>query len=197
MGRTTLDQLSKLVKETDGTIWIPAKYASFYTGTWTDTRVAAGDYCMRKTAADNAGQTVFYIGSHELGKIGADPNTGPSIPGGGKASDIRGCQITSIDVVYQVTTTTALDAHTYDLHENTYANNVANAVVSTAGGTLTGTLATAIQTNPYVTRITCGTPFVIGGNTALRSLVLEISWDAAAATVLSYYGIFVNVNYNL
>ncbi len=196
MGRTTLDQLSRLVKETDGTIWIPAKYASFYTGTWTDTRVAAGDYCMRKTAAANAGQTVFYIGSGLLGKIGADPNTGPGVPGGGKASDIRGFQVTSIDVVYQITTTNPLNSHTYDIHENTYANNVANAVVSTAGGTLTGTLATAVQTNPYVTRITCGTPFIIGGNTALRSVALEISWDAQATMVLSYYGVFLNVNYN-
>lgn len=196
MGRTTVDQLSRTTKETDGQIWIPARLASLYTGTWTDTRVAAGDYCLRKTAADQAGQAVFYIGSHVLGKIGSDPNRGASVPGGGVASDIRGIQIASIDVVYQITTA-ALDAHSYDIHEATHANNVANAIVSTAGGTLSGTLAVAAQANPYVTRITLGTPYVINANTAARSAVFEISWDAAATSVLSYYGIYLNCNYNL
>lgn len=183
-------------KQTDGGIFMPAKLASLYTGTWTDTRVAAGDYCMRKTAADNAGQAVFYLGAYLLQKIGSDPHVGPTLPGGGLAQDIRGYQISAIDVIYQ-NITAALDAHTYDLHTVTYANNTAAAVVSTPGGTLTGTLATATQTEPYVTQITLGTPYVIGANTALRDTVLEISWDAAATSVLSYYGLFLRLNYNL
>lgn len=190
MARSTVSgPFSVLTKETDGGIWIPAKHGSFYTGTWTDTRVAAGDYAMRKTAATNAGQAVFYLGANMLTKFGTDPNTEV-------AHDIRGLQITSIDLVYQITVA-ALNTHTFDIQANTKANNVANAVVTTPGGTLTGTLAVATQANPYVTNIALGTPYIIGVNTALTDCTLEIAWDAAATSVLTYYGIFVRCNYNL
>lgn len=178
-------------KEADGQIFISAPILGmFFTGTWTKTRVAAGDYVMRKTATDQAGQAVFDLSSLLLMKVGTDPK--PS----NMARDIRGFMLKSIDVVYGIGTT-ALDAHTYDIHQVVHANNVANAVTSTFGGTLSGTLATATQSNPYVTRITLGTPAVIGGNTAARGVLLEISWDAAAGSVLDYYGIYCNVDYNL
>ena len=193
---------SARTQERDGGLWIPASAWSFYTGTWTDTRIAAGDYAMRKTAADNAGQAVVPVSAYMLQKVGQDPNweaTYATIPGttpADLAHDIRGFEIQSIDVVYGIGTA-ANDAHTYDAHQTTFANNVANAVVSTIGGTLTGTLATATQANPYVTRVTFGTPYVLGSNVALRAIVLEISWDAAATTVLDYYGAYVNYDYNL
>lgn len=183
-------------KQTDGGLFIPANVGSFYTGTWTDTRVAAGDYCMRKTAAAQSGQAAFYVGAYVLQKIGADPHVGTTQPGGGRSQDIRGYQISAIDVIYQVTGA-ALVTHTYDLHTTTYANNAAASVDSTVGGTLTGALATATQTNPYVTQISLGTAYVVGANTALRDVVLEIAWDAAASSVLSYYGIYLRLNYNL
>src|ERR687888_1079253 len=97
----------QLTKHTDGGIFIPAKYASFYTGAWTDTRIAAGDYVMRKTAAANSGQTVFYLGAHLLQKVGADP-----VSSNDAAHDIRGVQITSIDVVHAIGTA-ALTSHTF------------------------------------------------------------------------------------
>ena len=177
-------------KETDGGLFVPAKLGSFYTGTWTDTRIAAGDYVMRKTALAQAGQAVFHVGSYLLHKVGADPMSG------GLTHDIRGIELSSIDLIYGIGTA-ALVTHTYDILQTTYANNVANAVVATVGGTLSGALATATQANPYVTRITLGTLYVLGANTALRNVTLEISWDAAATSVLDYYGCYLNFNYNL
>lgn len=172
-------------------LFIPAPVGgSFYTGTWTDTRLAAGDYVMRKTAAANAGQAVFHLASYINQMIGSDPMVQ------GRTHDIRGYEITSIDVIYAIATT-ALNSHTYDITQVTYANNTANAVVTTPGGTLTGTLATATQANPYVTNLSLGTPYVIATNTALRSCDLEIAWDAAVGTVLDYYGVYVRLDYNV
>lgn len=182
--------VASLTQETDGGIFIPASAASFYTGTWTDTRVAAGHYVQRKTAAANSINAVWRLSDAILQKVGADPNNADS------PHDIRGFEINSIDVIYKIATD-VLTAHTYDVHQTTFANNVAPAIVSTVGGTLTGTLATAVQANPYVTRITFGTPYVVGDNTALRDVVLELSATASATTVLDYYGIYVNCDYNL
>ena len=189
MSRSTFSgPVSALSAETDGGIWIPAKAGQPYTGTWTDTRVAAGDYCMRKTATAQSGQFVFHVGQALLQKIGADPNTEV-------AHDIRGIRIDSIDVVYQIGTSD-LTSHSIALNGVTYANNTANAVAA-AGGTLTGTMAVTAQTNPYVTNITLATPYVIAGNAADKTVTVEISWNAAAGTVLSYYGIYVKCSYNL
>lgn len=192
-GDRVFARVRSLTKETDGGIWIPAKLASFYTGTWTDTRVAAGDYGMRKTAAANAGQAVFHLSDALLTKIGSDTLTGSYALGG--THDIRGFRLTAIDVVYQIGTD-VLNTHTAALNQRTFANNVANAVAA-FGGSLTGTLATAVQTNPYVTQITLGTPAIIGGNAADKDVTLELAWDAAATCVLTYYGIYLRTDYNL
>ncbi|MCH7761299.1 hypothetical protein IIA15_07890 [candidate division TA06 bacterium] len=179
-------------KETDGAIFIPASLADFFTGTWTKTRLAAGDIVLRKTAADEAGQFSFPLGAILLQKIGDDPANLDT------PHDIRGFEVVSMDLIYGIATE-ALDAHSFDIHEVTYADNVANAVDSTLGGTLLGSLATAIQANPYVTNVgpAVASPIVVGRNTALRNLILEVSWDAAATTVLDYYGLYVRYNYNL
>lgn len=179
-------------KETDGAIFIPASLADFFTGTWVKTRVAAGNIVMRKDASDEAGQASFPIGAMLLQKIGSDPANIDS------PHDIRGFEVVSMDLIYAVGTAD-LDSHAFDIHEVTYANNVANAVDATLGGTLLGTLATATQANPYVTSIgpAVASPIVVGRNTALRNLILEIAWDAAATSILDYYGLYVRYNYNL
>lgn len=194
--------LASKTQERDGGLWIPATLWDFFTGTWTKTRGGAGIYYMEKTATNEAGQAVVPIAAHMLQKVGNDPNWSAGLPAAvatlplDLAHDIRGFEIQSIDVVYFVGTA-ALDAHTYDAHETTFANNTAPAVVSTIGGTLSGTLVVATQAQPYVTRITFGTPYVLGANVALRNTVLEIAWDAAATSVLRYYGAYINYDYNL
>jgi hypothetical protein len=162
---------------------------SFYTGTWTDTRVAAGNYVMRKTATAETSNIVAHISAALLQKIGSDPNTEV-------AHDIRGFQINSFDVVYGVTTAALAATPTIAMNQVTYSNNVANAVAA-AGGTLTGTFATATQSNPYLVSVTCGTPYVIGGNTADRAVTIEFTAQAASTTVLDIYGIYLRCSYNL
>lgn len=201
MPRTVIanSPLSVLVKETDGCIWIPAHLFNVRSAltNWTSTRVAAGDYCIRKSAADETAFIVFDLTAGILSRIGTDPttvNTADAMAAG--AHDIRGIQIQSIDVVYQITGG-AMDAHTFDIHTAGYANNAPALIASTFGGTLTGTLATAVQANPYVTRITLGTPGVPGLNVAQQNTNLEITSDAGAASVVSYYGLSINCHYNL
>ena len=93
------------------------------------------------------------------------------------AHDIRGYQVTAIDVVYAIGTL-ALNAHSAAQNKITYANNAAN-VVASEGGSISGTLATATQANPYVTTLTFATPFIVGANTT----------DVAS--------VFVRYNYNI
>lgn len=181
--------IRSLTKESDGAIFIEARSFGFDVGTWTFTRGAAGNYFMRKTAAANTPKAVAFLSDLLLKKIGSDPQTGPN-----PTHDIRGVQITAIDLIYAIATT-ALNSHAFDLHQTTYANNAAPVVSSTVGGTLSGTLATATQAQPYVSTITVGTPFVV--NTTLVELWLEIAIDAAAGTVYDLYGAQVRFNYNL
>lgn len=144
-------------------------------GTWTLTRVAAGDWCQRKSAADQTAYVAFDLS--DLIRTTAS----------------KGLKINSIDYVYQITAG-ALDAHSCVLKSSTHANNVANAIAD-HGGTLTGTCATATQTNPYVTNISCGTAAF--NNTAKSKIIFEATVDAGAASVYSVYGLFVNCSMNL
>lgn len=177
--------------ETDGAIWVPAHKGMLLSSTaFSAVRVAAGDYCMRATFAGTvSGQAVFSISSDDIMKVGADPDTT-------LGSRLRGVQVNSVDVIYQITGA-ALTAHGRSFYTSVFSNNVANAISSTFGGSLSGALATATQTNPYVTRVTLGTPGVIGLNTALTNTTFEVTFTAQNATVLSYYGIMLNVTYNL
>lgn len=189
MARSTFSgPISALTAETDGGIWIPAKSMSFYTGTWTDTRIAVGNSVMRKSRAAETPNIVANISAALLQKIGSDPNTEV-------AHDIRGIRIDSFDLVYGVGNA-ALTSATVVMNQVTYSNNVANAVAA-AGGTLTGTISLATQTNPYVVNIACGTPYVICGNTADRAVTIEFAPVCAATTDLDIYGIYLRCSYNL
>lgn len=180
-----------LLKETDGGSFIEARRFSLDVGTWTATRGAAGNYFMRKTAAAETSNPSVNLSTLLFSKIGSDPQSGPH-----PTHDIRGVQITAIDVIYAIGTA-ALTTHSYDIHDTVYANNAAPAVTSTIGGTLSGTLATATQAQPYLSTITPGTPFILGANTTRRTTFLELTVVAAATSVYDLYGIFVRFNYNL
>lgn len=178
-------------QETDGQIWIPATAGRFFVGTWTPTRVAAGDIVMLHTDADDTSIVNFDLTNAMLKKIGTDPSAAS-----GRSHDIRGIELNTISVVWKCTTT-ALDAFTYDLTACTYANGVAPSVATTPGGTLMGTLTLTAAATPRVETITLGTPYVIGANTTLVNTQLELTINAAATSVVTLYGIFLNVHYNL
>lgn len=134
-------------------------------GTWTRTRVAQGNYSLVHTPAD------------DTSVIGIDitPNL--------RAATSKGFILASIDVIYTIATL-ALDAHTLSFQSVAYANNAAVAVTSVA---LTGSLATATQTNPYVTNLAVTTPGYL--NTACAKYNLELTVNAAATSVYSFYGL--------
>jgi len=140
---------------------------AFSVGTWTTTRIAAGNYGSVKTQAD------------ETAIIGIDIT--PAI----RVAASKGFRLDSFDVIYGIATL-ALDAHSVTLSRVAYANNVAVSVTSVP---LTVTLATATQANPYVTNAAVATPaFDI---TADSKYVAEISVNAAATSDYTYYGLML------
>lgn len=186
--------LGVLTKETDGALFIPADQIRYSVGTWTWTRIAAGDYVQRKTAGDNTSVLYVDLTTAVMRKYGTDPITSEGLKPG-QSHDIRGFQLTAIDFIYRVETA-ALDAHTAALTRNTLANNVAPAV--TTPSTLTGSLATATQaTHPYITTLTCATPYVLGNNSAYVQDFLEWTINAAATSAVDVYGVVLKFNYNL
>lgn len=181
--------------ETDGQIWTPAQVSDGFVGTWVNTRIAQGDYCIRQSIGATNGQFVFNVSPRLLNKIGADPYA----PVGGNTGTIsrtnRGFLLKSFTLVHQITGGT-LVSHAATLNGVTYANNIADAVAG-VGGALTGALPLAIQANPYATVITLTTPVIIGSNMGLNQANIEFAWSGNAGAVLSYYGVFLNVSYNL
>jgi hypothetical protein len=156
-------------------VFIGCDAAHGATGTWTNTRVAAGNYALVKTATDQSSTLSINISDHILNR----------------ASATKGCQIKSIDYVYGIVTK-ALDAHTVKLYKTTYASGSAVSVAE-MGGTLTytgGALQTAIGAQPYTTVITLATPTFLG--TGDNACVIEFTVDASDTSVYSFYGIGVN-----
>jgi hypothetical protein len=186
--------------ESDGQIFISALDA-FYTGTatMTATRTAGGDVFLRRTANDTAFVVTIPL-DNVLKKIGTDPQVtlGKLSTDDTGAARVRGILCNSVDVVHGIRTADLTTA-TYDFHRTTFATGSAASVASTIGGTLSGTLnvGTFHATQLLVDRITCGTPFVIGGNTTLVQDYLELSIDPAATSGWDFYGVFVNCSYNL
>lgn len=138
------------------------------TGTWTRTRIAQGNYVLRHTDAD------------DTSVIGWDIT--PMI----RAASSLGFRLASFDLVYSIGTL-ALDAHSVVLDKISYANNTAVLITSVP---LTGSLATATQAQPYLTNVAVTTPAF--NNTANSKYVLELTVNAAAASVYDLYGLDLN-----
>ena len=160
-------------------VWIPAVSLPtiyFTTGTWTAIRTAAGDYTMRHTEADETSTIEYPLSA--FGWI--------------KSTASKGLQLLGVRYVYTLNDVN-VTAHTYDLLDTVYANNVAVAVGTAYGGTLTGTLATTAQpTNPYVTAITTGTDTYISD---LQGLFFQVTVDNAATSEYDSDGLFVDFNW--
>lgn len=152
-------------------------------GTWTKTRIADGDFVLRKTAAaDTTYVTASLRPMHKLT---------PTSPGPAASTlERRGFRVNSVSVIYGIATAN-LTSQTGTVWTTTYANNTAN-VIAAHGGTLSGTLAVATQANPYVSVLTLGTP--VFADTALQDVRLQIAVVAAATSVYDIYGLVVNYN---
>lgn len=205
--------------ESDGTLFVPATLmalVSSNSNAWAIKRIGAANYAAQLTASGTG--TFYWAIDFEwvLQKFGTDPifnaiNT--NFPSGttnfpspiklgteALATDsdghlIRGLQITSMDVVYQIATA-AVTSHTITCDQNVWANNVAVAQ-TTIGGSITGSLATATQTNPYVTNLAFGTPFIAGANAVDTQEWFEDAIVPVTACVFTLYGVFLYYNYCL
>lgn len=155
----------------DSSIFFPAYEVQPAGGTYTLTRLAAGDIVWRKTAAANTSH--IHISLRRALRNGV----------------LRYFRLSSFDYIYGIGTD-VLTSHAVRVDRVTYANNTAVAIVS-AGGTLTGTLATATQANLYVTRVTFGTPITLVA--PLEDVRIELEIVATAAAVFDFYGVAVNL----
>lgn len=140
---------------------------TFGTGTWTTTRIAAGNYVSRHTAGDET--SIIAIDITPIIVVAAS----------------KGFRLDSFDYIYSIGTL-AMDAHSVILDRISYANNVAVLITSIP---LTGTLATATQANPYVSNVAVTTPaFDV---TADSKYVMEITADNSATSAYDFYGVML------
>lgn len=164
----------------DGVVWIPATSIPaicFTTGTWTLTRLAAGDYAWVHTDGDETSTIEIPLTAGMLRRTTAS----------------AGIQILGLRYVWFAGTAN-MDAHTYDILDAVYADQVAVSVGTSYGGTLTGTLATVKQTTPQVATITTGTDTFLSD---LQGLLLQVTANNAATTVYRTYGVFLDCAYKL
>lgn len=171
------------------TIFIPATEACVAVSSTTGPvviRTAANDWALSRTAG--AAETLSFrcdIASALMARgILAVSRTGPG--GMPRSGDIR---IISVSIAHQITVA-ALTTNTLNkISKTTYAHNTANAVAD-FGGTLTGALPTAVQANPYLTKITLGTPAYLpsGANS------VGIDWTVVTQNtgVYSVFGIAID-----
>jgi hypothetical protein len=155
--------------QTDHQIIVASSFQNtqFSTGTWTNTRIAQGDYGMVHTAAANT------------------PIVGMNISAELRTAANKGYKLTSIGVISKIGTL-ALNSASATINTVAYANNAANVVAQLA---FTGSLSTATQTNPYVDVLTLSAPIYNASNTGL---VLEITYNCQATSALTFYGVILN-----
>ncbi len=138
------------------------------TGTWTETRVAQGDYTYRKTATDEA----VILATD----ITAALQTAAS----------KGFKLNSFDIIYAVKTDALDTAATLTLDRIEYADTVAVSVNSIA---VTGVPESGFQATPFVTNIVVDNP--IFNVTDDSKYVVEANFDCGTNTVLDWYGIML------
>jgi hypothetical protein len=192
--RTVVQQLSTLVKETNGNLFIPYWNCQFFGGTWTPARVAAGDYRTRRTAGAGTTRVVCSV-SQILWQRLTDVLTQTS--GGFPSSprDINGVEVKSVSIAYGVGTA-ALTSATVTVYNATYANSIAAVV-----GASTSSIPLA-NLGPDADPLTESLDFedtVI--TTSLlntpRSFTLELEAVCDGSAVLDIYGFTVFFNYNI
>lgn len=167
-----LEISDRVLTTLDSSILLSAYEVQPAGGAYTLTRLAANNIVWRKTAADNT--THIHISLRRALRNGL----------------LRGFRLSSFDYIYGITAL-VLDAHAVRIDRVAYADNVAVAVTASAGGTLSGTPATATQTNPYVTRVTLGTPITVVA--PLEDVRIEIEIDAGATSVYDFYAVILNL----
>lgn len=138
-------------------------------GTWTRTRIAAGNYAQVKTAAANTS----IIGIDITEEISAQSS--------------KGFKLSGFRVIFS-NATADLNSHAATLSKVVYANGVAVAVTSVS--ITGGTLPVGQAANPQIASVTVSSPAY--DNTANSKYVVEVSIDAASSSAYAYYGLMLD-----
>ncbi len=142
-------------------------------GTWAATRVAQGDYVNRKVAGD------------ETAIIGLD------ITEALRTTASKGLKLTSFDVIFR-NTVADLDAHSVVLDRIEYTDS---AVVSVNTIALTGSLGVGQDNDPQIDNVVIDTPLF--NITDDSKYVMELTIDAAAASVVDWIGVMLKFTSNM
>lgn len=152
---------------------IPCKQFTAYTGTWTMTRNAVGDYVVKHTAAAETSLIQIDVTNYI------------------RTATSKGFMLTGFSYDYKIGTD-VVTAHSMVLKSTLYANNTAHTVSDIP---LTVTLSTATQAQPYLTAGTITTPAFL--NVAMTKYAFEISAQFTATCAYETAGIFLTFSRNL
>ncbi len=160
-------------------VWIPFTKFAHSAGTWTAT-VASNVWFARRTAADAT--WVTYI---PISDIYASAN------------DLKGAYLKAIDIHFRVVTA-ALDSLAATLYKATLAADgslLTVAAVTTTYDTGHDTAAERIDVDEHLMTLTLTTPEWVDGNGAMY--FVEVSGDAAATSVMDFFGANVSLTVRL
>lgn len=143
------------------------------------------------TAAGVAGPTVVANTSDPDAQSGIPPFTGASQLTPQTGFFPKGINILDVTLKYLVTTN-PLSVHTLGISKSVFANNAAIVVTDVLANAANG-LATAAQANPYVTKITVNSGFLV---TDLADIIIEWDVTTPAGGTARLYGMDIHVQYN-
>lgn len=102
----------------------------------------------------------------------------------------KGIRVYDVIVAYLITGAAAT-TNAFSMNRVTFANNVANSIVNVP---VTGSLATAVQANPYVTKLTVNSPtFEVADQS---DLVVEVNVATTTSGAYRFYGFGFHVDFN-
>jgi len=197
MTRFMGDSLADDVGNLDGAIFLaPEQFAPLVNSAIT--RNAAGDISLN-TGASLAAVITAALSEGIIrripglaGNLAADGTNlvvgDPPVP--------KGIRITDVTVHYQVTGA-ALTLHTIRIDRIKFVNNIANAISVVLANAANG-LATAVQANPYTTKVLVVDPQSVAGyDTSDNSgLYIEIAATTQGGGAYRFYGVTVHFTYN-
>lgn len=169
------------VHDTSTSIFIPPNLCHYVTGTWTDAAGAvAGTICKSKAAADNTAVVTIPVSTILQ-----------------NSAALKGTLVKSIDLYWEVLTA-AMDAVTAVINKaGLPANGDAFAAVTTPAFTYdTGhdSAAERLTLDQHCMTLTLTTPLWLDNDDVL---LVQLTFDAAATSALTFFGARVNVTTRL
>jgi hypothetical protein len=168
--------LTVSLPKTDYQRFLPANvFALTNVGTWTKTRIAQGNWTLRKTAADST------------------TNMGFDISEAIRTASNKGFRLDSIDVIYQITGAAADATPTVNLQRVVYADGAAVSLTAIPLNAASPAFSANTTANPSVANVAVTTPLFAA---TAQHYMFELTLDGGAATVFDIYGINLKFSRN-